>query len=449
MNNKAAIAVLGLLPIFLLASMNLPPKWCFINPEWGCANEIQHSSFQGSSSPTPINPDLQFAFPEENSYATNEIYLSAYMASETYNPDNIKYLAFEYYNEYTDGWELIQGITGDSHSYEWEVAFDTDPLPSGEMFVRIVLRDNYEWQKLIKLYVNEAPVNCFTVENIGGGAMMLDASCSSDPDGTIQEYDWFIDIDNNPIRMQGQTVTVSSGVVPINEEFGITLATVDNWDGQTQKHKLANLPTPSSNFVLTEKTCGCESMDVVNVGQSYKPMRWMPSDNNITLGPYNNINLNNDGPFKIWHNYNVIATLKNKSDPSKCFEGQRVKRTFMIGPAPGIKNDSESIVNPDGSFSLGEKIDCPFNGNKWCDDKYHKPTDVKFYIDQNKIIWLDGPGHGSLKKNWITDFGFTWNANFEARVTGPAGACQCNWDVIMTADVNGNVTSNLLNKVCN
>ena len=194
-------------------------------------------------------------------------------------------------------------------------------------------------------------------------------------------------------------------------------------------------------------------MTVKNTGATRADwMYWMPSGNNMTLGPApanNQFDMTQAGPFQIVHNFEVVATLNEKSNPEFCFEGQRVKATDKKGADAAVDwSAPESTVNADGSFKTGAKIKCPFGGAKWCDDEYHKKSIIKKHKDQSEINWVDGVGNDGLPKAKILAGGYESKNNFEAQVNGDRD-CKCNWDVIMKVETNGTVSKNKIeNLVC-
>ncbi len=69
---------------------------------------------------------------------------------------------------------------------------------------------------------NKAPIASFTY-SISNNNVNLDASTSSDPDGTISQYKW--DVGSGPI-ISGQTTSYALGTIPTNNN--ITLTVIDN-----------------------------------------------------------------------------------------------------------------------------------------------------------------------------------------------------------------------------
>lgn len=397
------------------------------------------------------DPILKFNHPKDNTFVSGVAILDAGINNDRFDPSTISYLAFEYF----DGrnWEVIEDLTGNKFIRNWDTQWDIGFLPSGPLPVRIVLRNprRAEWSATLTLKVNQAPVSNFTVHN-GRGVMVLNGLKSFDPDGQIESYNWLIDTDE-PFRVKGEIVEVPLERIPLDEQFGLTLTTTDDHGAETPTHTLLTLPCRRCNFTQEEKSCGCMKMDVVNTGLTKEgiEMYWMPMSKKRDLGAYDDINMSKSGPFQIVHNFQVIANLVPKSDQEKCFEGQRIKKSSVLAGDTFPKIYFESIIGDDNSFRQGPPISCPFGGDKWCDDHYHKASDhngLKKYVDQNRIIWTDGPGNDGVFKTLIGSYQIL--ANFEARVSGPRGSCQCNWDLNISIGPDGTVLSNrIFNKVCN
>lgn len=402
------------------------------------------------------DPVLKISYPFEHGPVTNVITISAGIVSSKFDPNRALQVAFEY--SY-DGkvWHLIEDQTGNVFARQWESHWDLAGVQPGPALIRVMLVDVDEtlWQDIIQVNVNLAPQNDMQI-NRDRSNLILDGTQSFDQDGKILGYDWLIDTDDEQFTVQGDRVFIPVEQLPIGEQFGIGLTTIDDQKGTTATHTLVQVPCPDCQPQQQPKTCGCQSMDIKNSGQAEFPMWWMPPDNNSSLGPYDDVNMTKAGPFDFRHNFQVEATLKPKSDPTECFEGQRVKLSYKILGTDYNYSGAESTVDVNGKFSKGANVPCPFSGAKWCDDNYNAPqAGYKIHKGQDKIIWEDGPGYGKrsgskgILKAWISGGGIEHKYKFEARVTGPAGACQCNWDIVRSIDQNGNVTKNILeNKVC-
>ncbi|MEK7540200.1 MAG: hypothetical protein AAB558_03050 [Patescibacteria group bacterium] len=394
-------------------------------------------------------PRLKFNHPENNVFVSGVAVLDAGINNGDFNTNTISYLAFEYFDG--QNWQVIEDLTGNKFIRNWDIQWDIDFLPSGPLPVRIVLRntEGKEWSARLTLNINEAPVNDFVVSN-DGRSTVLDGSNSFDPDGFIESYSWLVDTDQ-PFRVEGEIAFVPIDDIPIGAEFGLSLTTIDNHGGGTTTHTLLTLPCRRCDFQERPKSCGCEKMDVIDAGLTRhgQEMWWMPEDQNRNLGEYDDINMSKPSPFKIVHNFQVIADLFPNSDQNKCFEGQRVKVSYTIEGIVRDWNGVESILNDNNSFSKGQIILCPFGGPRWCDDGYNEVFEGKQHVDQNRIVWIDGPGYHVFDEDDIAPPILDFLANFEARVSGSDGSCQCNWDVNITVLPDGNVLRNrLFNKRC-
>ncbi len=398
------------------------------------------------------DPLLNIAYPSPESFVTNTITITAGSGNPSFNKKIVQSFAFEYSFDRVQ-WNLIENVS-DIPAAEWNTHWNVEELPSGPVFIRIKLIDvsGKLWQAISRIFINKAPASVYDVNRDNqNGVLILDGRSSSDQDDTIIDYHWLIDTDN-PFELDGDVVSIPLNQLPTDEEFGITLTVADTRNGTDVNHTLLTLPNDTTTTTTTDKTCGCAMMTVKDTGAAQFPMWWVPPANNMVLGPYDDVNLSGITDFfAMVHNFQVEATLKPKSDPEKCPEGQRDKLSYKVGANKYDTKGANSTINATGSFLKGSVVSCPFSGTDWRDDDYNMPEKgYKVHIGQDKIIWEDGPGysteHGKMgiPRAWITGGGVELNFAFEGRVTGPAGFCQCDWEINMKIEKDGTVSKNKL-----
>ncbi|CAG0926986.1 Collagenase ColH [Thermoflexales bacterium] len=324
----------------------------------------------------------------------------------------------------------------------WQVKWDTHALPAGEYPVRVTLTDVAgqsgmitETVRVAKLPVSQAVASFFDV------FVTFDGSTSFDPDGAIVQWAW--DFGDGT---QATGITATHSYSDPTQVYYPTLTVIDDEGYQATTYYET---VPADLLLVSSKTCGCASMDVKTSSSSGMDMWWMTNAMSRTLGGHSTIpdplpNPAPAGPFYLLYNFEVEAKLKDGSDPALCTEGQWVKGTFHYDSRTGHKTEN------------GEAY--PYTGKTLGPDDYTEPSSVKEHAGLT-VRWVDGPGLGTpsrgigLSGNDIATSGaagVTWQSKFFAIVSGPAGTCDCTWEVEWTIQSNGAVTQapTVKNKVC-
>lgn len=375
------------------------------------------------------------------------------------HPDRINSVEFQV--DLGSGWEPINGIWGtgepkDVDELFWENVWDTNDIPGGTYPFRVYVdTDVGVFTEEVSIIVNEEPVPMFSVYiSETNDSVVFDGSGSYDPeDGAVSGHEWYFS------DMLGGFISPLV-IHPIpnppqwnyyNYSFTVEHVVRDTYGIRYGQHyiiivRYSGLTGLPEVIDIIEKTCGCQRMEIDDVGASSADQWWMDPPNRRTLGGYDNITAAGGGnpSFQIVHNFEVIAYLHPHSDPSKCTEWQRVKRTATYGDGTVHDKNGPSC---DANGNTGAKVDAPFGGANWADDNYRKPSPsgssspTKFYIDQSEIRWLDGPGNDNVRRSWLP---YTYDANFEAKVEGPAGWCKCTWDVRINTGTGKNAIENVV-----
>jgi PKD repeat protein len=153
----------------------------------------------------------------------------------------------------------------------------------------------------------------------------------------------------------------------------------------------------------------------------------MPGDaTRKRLGPFNNVNISNPGPYSLAYWFEIKATLRAGSDPALCTEKQEIKRTAHLDNVTARK------PLPDG-----------FDSAAYALDDYTAPFGFKEH-DGLIIRWLDAPGLDPVTGADVTTSGAAgvfYDGHFKATVTSMDGltSVTCTWDVRMKVDNTGAV----------
>ncbi|KPJ64827.1 hypothetical protein AMK68_00450 [candidate division KD3-62 bacterium DG_56] len=364
---------------------------------------------------------------------------------------------------YLDGeWQTIAGIWGSGEARywglpPWENIWDTRDMATGDYPFRVRVDSAYgEFHDEITVHVNNQPVADFAVSLSDHDSVVLDGGETSpqpsyDPeDGPNIEYRWHFSDDaaifegpvvDHPVPVPG------SPEAPY--EFSVELEVYDTEGAYYEKHQIITVEYTASgspDIVFSrDKTCGCWDMDIKNTGESYVDQWWMPQRKKRALGPYARKYRTKRGiRYEVRHNFNVIARLYSHSDPDQCFEAQGVQGTMTFAGRAKHKRGRE--LNDD--WSLGGWTDCEYDHGwgKHCDDDYrYRNNRTKFYRDQERIIWLDGPGAWHMKKSSLP---YECEGHFVAIVSGDGGWCRCDWTLRMRATKDGPVLNKIVEKHC-
>ena len=310
--------------------------------------------------------------------------------------------------------------TPDMMSDTWSIFWDTTDLPAGDYEVRVTLvsADGRASVAQRRIPVAKAPVVNAHVSF--DGAQVVFFGCPSyDPDGEIERYDWDFG--------DGSTATgqVESHVYEDPAETYYPMLTVTDDDGYETTGYYHIIP--ESNVFFPAPSCGCQTMSVKIDGISGMPLWWMPATQSRSLGAVNPIPnpLPNPpgGPYYLRYNFEVEAQLVPGSDPTKCTEWQKAKRTAHDDNS----TDHKTVAG----------VQYPFAGAVLGPDDYTGPAaGIKEHVGLT-VRWVDGPGYGIpiLNRGGLpgTDVatsapqGVTWDAAFEGEVKGDLGTCNCTW----------------------
>lgn len=382
-----------------------------------------------------LPPDIHLSWAEETleEPISGRTLLMAWDANAVRFEENPR-AVFEYFGP--EGWTPI-GDEGDRPMFAFlgvaAVAWDTTPLRAGDYRVRVTMTnaDGLTGSAERVLTVVKKPV-AEAFGFVDKTFLSADASGSFDPDGSVVAAEWDF---GDGKRATGLTVAHDYGTTTGSYPVSVTV-----WDAtglSSTEYCVANLD--AGVFDCTAATCGCESMDVKDTGNSSMPMHWMPAGNNSTLGGVNNIPMNppaGGGPYYLIFNFEVEAKLKPGSNPALCSSHQWAKGTVTVGGGTSHKNT-------DG-------VDYPLSGDALGGDNYtgNGPAQSSSAGPPPTIRWVDGPGLGTpsqgvgLSGADVTGSGaagVSFLASFFAMVTGPAGTCSCSWDVEMRINSDGSV----------
>lgn len=333
------------------------------------------------------------------------------------------------------GIELATNPQGIDSLGSWNAIWDTAPLAPGSYFIRAEMTDQSgkTASNTISIVVDKIPVPKVTIafENVTGKAT-FDGSGSTDNE-RIVEYKW--DFGDGQFANGSR---VSHTYTNLNRNYFPTLTVVDNqgfrdtayfqipaleipelWENQTVE--LVNDCVPDKIELLGDKQADTKSIDF---GQFA-----MPGDaTKKKLGPFNNVNLSNPGPYDLAYWFEIKATLKAGSNPALCTEKQEIKRTTHYD------NVTSHKPPPNG-----------FNSATYALDDY---TDKSSFKEHDGLIirWLDAPGPRNIAKADVTTSGATGlfkDMHFKATVTSKDGtkSVTCTWDVRMKVDNTGAVVT--------
>ena len=164
----------------------------------------------------------------------------------------------------------------------------------------------------------------------------------------------------------------------------------------------------------------------------------------------------------------MVAQLTDESEPALCGEGQRRQATLHLAGMDITRNGFRSgDPRYDSSKDLGRKeARCGYanEDGDFCDDDYHGGGGIdgsgrrgqqphnntkKKYEKQERIVWIDAPGFSPLARTALQPDGATFQAKFQAKVSGDTGECECSWEVLISVDNSGKVLENkVLNVDC-
>jgi PKD domain-containing protein len=321
----------------------------------------------------------------------------------------------------------------------------------------------------------------------------FDASKSFDADGSVKAYRWSWDAGGNAHGRAVEHTFAKPG------DYPMSIQVTDDRGGTSTGHYVFSYRYDSEYYGLltsfTVKTsCGCKKMSIKSMGDVEGPKGFdfspestsgIPAGEQRRLGAYNDgeagdqLDRKKKGEYTVKCRLQVIAELHDESKPQLCAEGQRAQGTVKVGgtttklngltkrsnssdPRYDSSKSADDPYDPNDKPNKREKKDCGFGDDGWCDDDYHggggsggkgkgnsePPNKFKTYVKQERITWLDAPGL-KFKTSALKPDGASFQAHFEAKVTGDLGDCKCSWDVRIEIDKDGKVTSNKVeNVVC-
>jgi hypothetical protein len=369
----------------------------------------------------------------------------------------------------------------------YSVLWNTQTLPGGTYTLRARLStgsgpDQFDQ---ITVFVNEQPHASLAASAAGPPlAVLLDASASYDPDGTIEDYLWDFGDETTDEGLPAVTHIYGDPGT-----YGVSVTAVDNNQGESTAHYL--IQVEYTEIAQEEKTCGCKKMMIKNTGNVDGPAGFGFSPEARTgikaaeqgkLGPYadpanaagDKLDMTKDS-FTVVNRFEVISELEDPSKPQRCAEGQRVKADLRDGTRAGpwmgnytsdprydSSQDADDPYDTHDDPDVTEHGACAYAGNQWCDDDYHggadrwgtsadgwqpPPPEHKRYDGEQRILWLDAPGPVNRPKAHVQAGGLKYMGKFEAKVSGSDGECHCAWEVHIEVDTAGNVIQNELTGV--
>lgn len=336
------------------------------------------------------------------------------------------------------GIELATNPQGIDSPGSWNAIWDTAPLAPGSYFIRVTMTDQSgkTASHTIPVVVDKIPVPKLTIafENVTGKAT-FDGSGSTDNE-RIVEYKW--DFGDGQFANGSR---VSHTYTNLTRKYFPTLTVVDNQGFRnTEYFVIPALEIPelwANQIAMPVNDCVPDRIELLGDTEAAADTTSinfsifaMPGDaTKKRLGPFNNVNLSNPGPYDLAYWFEIKATLRAGSDPALCTEKQEIKRTFHIDNVTG----TDPV--PDG-----------FDSATYAPDDYTAPFDFKEH-DGLIIRWLDAPGwHNNLPRDAVTTSGAAGvfqDAHFKATVTSMDGltSVTCTWDVRMKVDNTGAVVT--------
>jgi hypothetical protein len=378
----------------------------------------------------------------------------------------------------------------------YSVLWNAQSLAGGRYSLRVqAVPKNQEntrpLDQTISVLVNEQPRAVAKVTLLSEPhRVRFDASSSKDPDGRIVAYRWNF-----------EDGTFADGVTaehayPGPGRYTFQLVVTDNLGGTGTTDHIFELHSETAIgkeqiFDKIKDGCGCTQMRILDgtkatngekvVGPAGLKFNLdstgIPEAESTNLGGYNEAAVNGKldltkGPFRLQTRFEVVAQLAKESEPALCAEGQRVKRSTWEKGVTGDKSgkfsadpryDSDKGADPyvpsppAGTATPPTEGACGYSGDRWCDDDYHggdkvsgegkkgdsPPNGYKKYDGEERIVWLDAPGLGGvLTVDDFKDQGASYQAKFEAIVSGAKGTCKCSWQVHIGVRKNGEIAEN-------
>jgi hypothetical protein len=334
------------------------------------------------------------------------------------------------------GIELATNPQGIDRPGSWNAIWDTAPLAPGSYFIRAAMTDQSGKTALhtIPVVVDKIPVPKLTIafENVTGKAT-FDGSGSTDNE-RIVEYKW--DFGDGQFANGSR---LSHTYTNLTRKYFPTLTVVDNQGFRDTAYFVIpalEIPELWANQSATPvDDCVPDKIELLKKDAADTTSidfdgNAMPGDTTKKkLGPFNNVNISNPGPYDLAYWFEIKATLKAGSNPALCTEKQEIKRTGHYDNVTTNHNPP-----PDG-----------FDSATYALDDYTEPFSFKEH-DGLIIRWLDAPGAKHLTRADVTTSGAAgvfYDAHFKATVTSKDGltSVTCTWDVRMKVDNTGAVVT--------
>jgi hypothetical protein len=332
----------------------------------------------------------------------------------------------------------------------WSAMVDPSELPSGPCSLRVVETGPFG----TRIAAHEVTINRPPVPEVAlsfyPGVAVLDATASSDPDGTIEEFCWTLP---DGIHLYGPVVEVptSPGDTSIvtfetNDDYGVTTSILTGY----MCDLLECIP-------LYGLWCGCSKMEVNDDKKIKGKNKKFPASH-----------AKDDGDATTTDDDQLLGP-NSKPAPQPPKDGDKARAAFNfevraeVFYLPAI---TWWLCTHEQKFQLDEKCngaqintndwygqpdwdDHPVGGGTWADDNYDDES-ANNSIQQHtfnkngkgEFDWLDAPMRGirvgTLKK--CAPGGLTYECLFCAVVDGPLGCCRCKFKVTWSMGPNGQIT---------
>lgn len=352
-----------------------------------------------------------------------------------------------------DGLVYTPIATARSSLFDYRVDWDAAALAPGPYVLKVILTTalGEEAAAVIGVHLNRPPRADAALLQLARHHAVFDAGGSRDEDGEIDRYEWRFGDGSAPVVTRDPEVAHRfTGHGP----FGVALTAIDGLGGEGTSHYVVDLLDGTQD---AKRDCGCKEMrvkfqkDRVKDKDRKKPAIEGDADLEFrqyigdeterrSLGPYTaRVEHKGKTYWDVFMRFEVIAELKPLSLPSACAEGQRVQGVRTSGGQTyPVGRDKKKVESADPAKTPPQdapEIECPLDGEKWCDDGFHAeyPKNAGWYWkkhdkNQDFIWWIDLPGFQTLPES---DLPARADLNFHAKVTGERGTCACTWKVLI------------------
>jgi hypothetical protein len=199
-------------------------------------------------------------------------------------------------------------------------AIDYQQLPSGSVWLRASLPND---SVVTTAMVDRLPVPACQVSGFDQ-LVDFDASATHDDDGFLTRFEW-----NFGDGQQSVTATpFTSHLYPAPGRYPLELTACDDRNLCATALYQVLVTVAGAPTITTIEGCGCEEMQVIasGAGEMDDPRR--PNGFDFEHPP-----LGKDPKF-VSFNFEIAVVLKPQSNPARCTEGQRVRRTVSIAGDP-------------------------------------------------------------------------------------------------------------------